>query len=300
MTLPTAASLFERLPRFFRRHKLMLGWMKLTGESALQLVRIRDESFGFADMSDGFLRLIVIDGDFEADFFRIADALLARGGVFIDAGANYGLLSFGMAGQFSDRVNFHLFEPNPKLVPSIHKSLALYPQMRCKIHQTALSDHEGSVTLLFNPTQSGASHIASDGSGEEAASTTLDHYFEREHLKRIELLKMDVEGFEMAVLRGARRSLQTQSIRAVYFEYFQKFLGRVEPPGDVLEFLESFEYEVCFCRSFDLKTYGAATHTLRKGLPGHGLQLLPIRGHVRPKGTDLLAVPKGSLVPLVN
>jgi hypothetical protein len=44
------------------------------------LARIRDESFGCADMSDGFLRLIVIDQGFEKDFFRIADSILANGG----------------------------------------------------------------------------------------------------------------------------------------------------------------------------------------------------------------------------
>ena len=34
-------------------------------------------------MRDGFLRLIVIDGDFEHDFFRIADHLPQEGGIFL-------------------------------------------------------------------------------------------------------------------------------------------------------------------------------------------------------------------------
>ena len=59
-----------------RRHRLMKAWMRLTREDPLQLVRIRDDAFGYADLSDGFLRLIVIDGAFDEDFFRIADALL--------------------------------------------------------------------------------------------------------------------------------------------------------------------------------------------------------------------------------
>jgi hypothetical protein len=72
---PTAASITEKLPRTLRRHRLMTAWMALTGEPTLQLVRIRDASFGYADMSDGFLRLIVIDQEFEKDFFRIADSM---------------------------------------------------------------------------------------------------------------------------------------------------------------------------------------------------------------------------------
>src|SRR5580704_17621616 len=117
--LPKAATLFEKLPRTLRRHRLMTAWMRLTGEDPLQLVRIRDDSFGYADMSDGFLRLIVIDGGFEADFFRLADSLLEPGGVMFDVGANHGLLSFGMAGKHADRIAFHLFEPISRLVRSI-------------------------------------------------------------------------------------------------------------------------------------------------------------------------------------
>ena len=39
-------------------------------------------------MRDGFLRLIVIDGGYDDDFFRVADALLADGGEFLDVGAS--------------------------------------------------------------------------------------------------------------------------------------------------------------------------------------------------------------------
>ena len=88
-----------------RRHRLMKAWMRLTGEDPLQLVRIRDDARGYADLSDGFLRLIVIEGDYEKDFFRIADALLQEGGEFLDVGANHGLLSFGLARKL-DRASY--------------------------------------------------------------------------------------------------------------------------------------------------------------------------------------------------
>jgi hypothetical protein len=77
--LSAAAEVFDRLTRYLRRHKLMSAWMWLTGEDPVQLVRIRDDAFGYADMSDGFLRLVVIDGHYEKEFFRIADELLSRG-----------------------------------------------------------------------------------------------------------------------------------------------------------------------------------------------------------------------------
>lgn len=66
----------------------------------------------------------------------------------------------------------------------------------------------------------------------------------------------------------------------------------------MIAYLESMDYEVCFCRSFDLEPRGRPSHTLRAGLPGQGLALLPVRGSALPAMTDLLAVPKRNLVPI--
>ena len=60
--------------------------------------------------------------------------------------------------------------------------------------------------------------------------------------------------------------------------------------------MPTINYQVCFSHSWDLDTYGPATHTIREGMPGHGLPLIPVTGHKMPAGTDLLAVPKRNLV----
>lgn len=294
---PTAASLFEKLPRALRRHRFMRAWMRITGEDSLQLVRIRDESFGYADMRDGFLRLIVIDQEFEKDFFGLADAFLEQGGVFLDVGANHGLLSFGLAGRHGAKIDFHLFEPNRELVDSIKKSRLLYPNMRIAIQPVAVSDRNGLVSFLIDKEQSGASHIADSG-GQQVACITLDEYLTERGIKRVELLKLDVEGYELLALRGARRCLETRSIQAVYFEYFEKWLCRVQPPHELIEFLTAHGFQVCLCRADDIAARGTATHTIREGLPGHGILISPAT-HIRlPQMTDLLAVPKENLIRL--
>jgi FkbM family methyltransferase len=293
--LPTAAQLFARLPRSLRRHKPMRAWMAVTGENPVQLVRIRDQSFGYADMRDGFLRLIVIDGDFEREFFAMADAFLAGGGVFLDVGANFGLLSCGLAGRHGAKVEFHLFEPNGSLIEWINRSLARYPGISCKLNCAAVSDRDGFVSFTIDAGQTGASHIVREG-GEETRSMTIDGYLDREEIPFVALLKMDIEGYELAAVRGAAGSLQSRRIKAVYFEYFEKFLIRVAPPQALLDEFNALGYEVCFCRSNDIATHGGKSHTIRDGLPGHGIGLCPVKGHTIPAMTDLLAVPRENLV----
>ena len=284
----------------------MTAWMKCTGEDPVQLVRIRENSFAYADLGDGFLRLIVIEGHYEEDFFRIADALLGNGAVFLDVGANYGLLSFGLAGRHRDRIDFHLFEPNAGLVESIERSKALYPAMRCTVNRVAVSDRQGVVSFFVNHEQTGASHILTEAAGDQAGeliqvpSIVLDTYIETAGIDRVDLLKLDIEGHELVALHGGTRSLESRRIQAIYFEYFEKCLCRVQPPAELSAFLDSKGYRVCFCRKFDLDTRGGPSHTIAAGLSGHGLPLLPIEGHVPPAMTDLMAVPRENLVQLAE
>ena len=79
--------------------------------------------------------------------------------------------------------------------------------------------------------------------------------------------------------------------------FFEKFLIRVGPPSKLFEYLESLSYEVCFCRNSDLDGQaGMQPVTLQRGLPGHGLPLIPVRGRRIPAMTDLIAVPKENIV----
>lgn len=271
--------------------------MRLTGEAPLQLVRIREDSFGYADMRNGFLRLIVIEGDFEADFFRIADSFLAKGGAFLDVGANHGLLSFGLAGKFGQTIDFHLFEPNQELLKSIELTRKLYPDMRLSIVEAAVSDRKSVVSFEIDHAQSGMSHI-SDGGDITVAATSLDAYIAENGLDCADLVKIDIEGFELHALKGAKTALENRKIRAIYFEYCEKWLVRAGHPREVFEFLDSVGFQACLCRTDDLADHGGATHTITPGLAGHGALLKPVRGFAPPVSTDLLAVPNEHLSSL--
>jgi FkbM family methyltransferase len=273
--------------------------MWLTGEDPLQLVRIRDNSFGYADMRDGFLRLIVIEGHFEAEFFRIADFFLETGGVFVDVGANHGLLSLGLAGKHSDSVEFHLFEPNAELRDSIAKSLASYPTATFRVNPQALSSSAGEVHMHFEPGHLGMSHVVQSG-GVSIASTTLDSYLASNRIDFVDLLKIDVEGFELGVLEGAEQALRHQRIGAIYFEYCEKWLRRNHEPGNLLRFLASHGYEVCFCRKEDLSKHRAENPALLTSKAGSTLKVLPIAGLSVPETTDLVAIPRATVANLTT
>jgi FkbM family methyltransferase len=245
-------------------------------------------------MSDGFLRLIVIEGNYEPDFFRIGDSLLGLGGHFFDVGANHGLFSFGLAARGRSDVSYHLFEPNPLLRTRIAKTHALYPQMRLLLNGEALGAGDDTFEMAFETHHSGASHIVRSN-GVRVAGTSLDRYIAANAVDRVALLKIDIEGYELEALRGAEASLRNGKIDAVYFEYCEKWLARYYAPSELLAYLDSVGYEVCFCRFPDTDKYAGMIRSLKEKFPGTELPLVPIRGLPLPDTTDLLAVPRERL-----
>lgn len=59
----------------------------------------------------------------------------------------------------------------------------------------------------------------------------------------MELLKLDIEGYELAALRGAEHALRNPCIKAIYFEYFERYLVRIGPPAKLIEFLDSLSWK---------------------------------------------------------
>lgn len=72
---------------------------------------------------------------------------------------------------------------------------------------------------------------------------TLDHYCQQQQVTRIDLLKLDVEGHELEVLRGATTMLQQGGIRLIQFEYGGCNIDSGVLLKDLFEFLEPFGYQ---------------------------------------------------------
>jgi hypothetical protein len=149
--------------------------------------------------------------------------------------------------------------------------------METEINPVAVCEEDSTILFHVQEDQTVASHIVKNG-GVPIRSIKLDTYLKDKCLNRVELLKLDIEGYELAALRGAEHALKNRTVNPVYFEYFEKCLFRVAPPQVLLEYLESVGFEVSSCRHCDFETRGTPALTLKQGLPGHGLPLLAGQG----------------------
>lgn len=125
------------------------------------------------------------------------------GDVVIDAGANVGFFSLRHAPRVGPNGRVYAFEPNPLVFKLLERNVLRNGLTQVRCLQSALGETAGSVRFTSDPRASSCGHVAEgDEAGELVASTTLDDLVERENIERIDLLKMDVEGYEPHVLRG--------------------------------------------------------------------------------------------------
>lgn len=142
-------------------------------------------------------------GTYEPEQTQAFQKVIRPGDVVFDVGAHYGyytLLSSALAGA-GGRV--FAFEPSPGNIPHLKKHIEINRCSNVEVLELALSDHEGTARF-DNQAGSGTGHLAADGR-IEVQITTLDAISPR--LSPLNVLKIDVEGAEVEVLKGGEKTI---------------------------------------------------------------------------------------------
>ena len=146
--------------------------------------------------------------------------------VFFDIGANVGNYSASLSGRFPNAI-IHAFEPHPKNFARLQDHTV---SSNLKIHNCALGQSQGELTL-YDIIDSDKSTFATlhkaviseihkkDVETFTVTVETLDNVSESENISYIDFMKIDTEGNELDVLRGAANLLKNNNIGCIHFEF---------------------------------------------------------------------------------
>jgi len=159
---------------------------------------------------------------------------------FIDVGGNIGTFLW----QFTDKCAVaYVFEPIPKLNNVIARSIEYNKDNKVKLIAKAVGDQPAVVKMLDNNNSSIVSGIVSEDV-IDIPVTTLDIEFSS--VNKIDFVKIDVEGYEVSVLKGAvklidkHRPIMLVEVHPIYLaNYSQSHL-------DVISFLEAHKYKISY------------------------------------------------------
>jgi FkbM family methyltransferase len=185
----------------------------------------------------------------------LVDQLVRPDEVAVDVGANRGVWAVQMA-RYARRVE--AFEPNPMCVRDLQRVVGA----RVRINAVALSDVAGDTRLRFDPDNTGIATIEAANTLRNNAgisrvvetpvtTASLDSF----HLTGVGLIKIDVEGHEEAVLRGAQETLRRERPNLVIETEDRHNPGA---PGRVEESLRALGYGAFVLREGALISTDAA------------------------------------------
>ena len=180
-------------------------------------------------------------GVWEGYTTTFVESCLRPGMVVIDAGANIGWYTLAMARVVGPSGRVYSFEPAEEELTRLRSNVRLNRFENVRIKPLALAEAEGWATLS-DTLDAGTTYVG--GGKRRIATTSLDRLVAEEGLERIDFIKMDVEGSELHVLRGAREVLR---------RFHPMLMVELEPvplsrmgtdPQTVIAFLRSEGYEL--------------------------------------------------------
>ena len=163
------------------------------------------------DPRDLVTQSILSSGIWEPESTRIVEAL-PEGGVFIDVGAHVGYYSLTASKRVGRSGRVISVEPNPPTVDRLKRNISLNNASNVSVQQVACTDTEKMLHFFQagfeNTGSSSESNKNAHSSREiEVRGVPLDTIVKDLDLKRVDLVKIDVEGAELQVLTGMKQSM---------------------------------------------------------------------------------------------
>jgi FkbM family methyltransferase len=180
--------------------------------------------------------------------------LVRPGMLVLDVGANLGLYSLLMAGLVGPTGRVVSFEPDPALFSLLKENCAANGAENVECVHLALGSQSGRMTLQRPTLNSGDNHLGNNTSTPfrrpiEVGVASLDSLMPG---LRPDFIKVDVQGWELKVLRGMEGTLRASEGVGIFLEICPKWLHRAgETPQDLYRFVRDLGFRFYSCKGWE-------------------------------------------------
>jgi len=230
------------------RPALLGQWIKRLLRWGRVEVQVADGRF-WVDMASNFgIRVTSAEG-YEPETKALLVSFLKPGMAFVDLGANEGFFSVIAARAVGPTGRVLAIEPQSRLGPVIRRNLELNDAANVTLAQVAISAEAGVAEFNLAPdTNSGSSGLSRAtryaNPTQSVRTLTLDLCLQEHALTMVDVMKIDIEGYEYEAVLGAKELFRTLKVRRLLIEIHDKLLSaRGLRPQDISDFLLSCGYE---------------------------------------------------------
>src|SRR5687767_3108405 len=180
----------------------------------------------------------IVYGKYEGiGFFNWAKGFLPPDGIVVDSGANIGQVLLYLA-QWVPDGQVLAFEPSEVQADWLEECVIANKLESVEVLRLGLGSKTANLALIEAglSERHGAQYFVSPDQGVPIKVVTLDEELERRGVARVDLWKLDVEGYELEALRGAKSLFRQKAIRAVYVEMQESL------QAEIMEFFHDHGY----------------------------------------------------------
>lgn len=193
----------------------------------------------------------------EEDVFEIQKFLLSEESVdtIFDVGAWIGKTAANYSNAFPN-AHMHVFEPFPESFEKLTRNTEENNSQNFSLNQVAVCAEEGQKSLHSNKIETTNSLLPSISTDSEhdfyrdtvdviqVEATSLDAYCHKHNIDKINILKIDTQGGELEVFKGAERLLRDSSIDLIYCEVSFVAMYKDSPLfHNIAAHLEQYDYK---------------------------------------------------------
>ncbi len=197
---------------------------------------------------EGLSPYLYLKGKFESPVVKVLKEFIKPGMSVVDLGAHIGYMTLIMADLVGENGKVYAFEPNPKNFELLKLNSSLNNYKNIILINKAVSNKTGQDVLKMDYLNSGAHSLNSlnvpNFKGDEVCIDTvsLDDYFNG---KNIDFIKMDVQGWEGQVLRGAKSVLKRRGILILMEFWPQAIQNTSINPAEVLrDLVNKYNFDI--------------------------------------------------------
>jgi FkbM family methyltransferase len=191
----------------------------------------------------------------EEDIISLIRESVNEQGTIIDIGANIGYISIASSLMFP-KVTIEAFEPSKKTYSILRTNLSENHIRNVRTHNYGISDRESSSLLTYSESNSSGAfvnehNVTADTAGhvtEHIKLKTLDKEYKNLKITKCDLIKIDVEGHELSVIKGSKELIKKFKPMVILEanHWCLNVFARTSLPDFVEELFKTFEHIYAF------------------------------------------------------
>jgi len=190
--------------------------------------------------------LLCIQGEKFIDDVMFLEPHLKQGMTAFDVGANLGYLTYFLCSKIGPTGRVFSFEPDPDNWRELSENIRSNNIAFCQPMHTAVGSFDGMIPFLYGHN----GHVDTDPGGKpNSAIVALDSFVRKHSIAGVDLIKVDVEGFELDVLTGLSQILSEKIKPILFVEVHPLGFGGKGDPAEVCSFLERYYSNICAFRA---------------------------------------------------